>query len=375
MPNIPSIGIITAMKQAITDSTYRKLLNEISSIYEKAQHESQCAVNKIRGQAYREIGRRIIEVEQKQQLRAEYGSHLLERLSEDLTRRYGKGFSITNLKYMRRFFVAYAIRQTSDELDWSHYQVLSIIKDDNTREYYEDKALKQRWSCRELKSALRNDKVQFEAGLHPEEVSTEDENTMMHPEHEVVSLPVERGTLHTYQIAEQKNIPVTGSVAIVDCGFDHFRHIPCTRAAHFKAGDIITAVKEKDGYSLVSSDVQQKDMYTYVAYLDRVVDGDTIIVTIDCGFGSWMKQRLRLRRIDAPEIDSQKGMQAMHFIEKVLSLCPFIIIKTYGSDKYDRFLVDIFYLAGENDPEMVNRVGSLLNEELLTNNLATRWQQ
>ncbi len=93
-------------------------------------------------------------------------------------------------------------------------------------------------------------------------------------------------------------------------------------------------------------------------------------VNIDLGFGNWMRQKLRLRGIDAPEISTQKGQKAKQFVEAVLKDIPFVIIKTHGSDKYDRYLVDIFYIVDEKNPQVVLEQGIFLNQQLLDLGLA-----
>ncbi len=72
--------------------------------------------------AYWKIGKNIVEFEQKGQVKAEYGSKLLLRISKDLKFKYGKGFSRSNLSYMRQFYIKYPNSETvSHKLSWSHY--------------------------------------------------------------------------------------------------------------------------------------------------------------------------------------------------------------------------------------------------------------
>lgn len=119
--------------------------------------------------AYFEIGRMIMEEEQHGDNRASYGKQILRELSAYLTNIFGKGFSQTNLKQMRQFYMVYSkdqISQTlSDQfanlpaastgrkffLSWSHYLKLMRIVDVDERHFYEIKAVKNDWSLRELK--------------------------------------------------------------------------------------------------------------------------------------------------------------------------------------------------------------------------------
>ena len=86
--------------------------------------------------AYWEIGRSIVE-EQGYEERARYGDQLIQGLSERLTTDFGKGFDVSNLRYMRLFYLAFPIRDAlRHELTWTHYRRLSKIKDESARVWY-----------------------------------------------------------------------------------------------------------------------------------------------------------------------------------------------------------------------------------------------
>lgn len=95
----------------------------------------------------------IVEEEQQGKERAAYGEQLVDGLSQRLTHEFGKGFSSTNIKQMRSFYLTYSKSQTvSDdfELSWSHYLFLMRIDDENERRFYEIEAFNSSWSLREL---------------------------------------------------------------------------------------------------------------------------------------------------------------------------------------------------------------------------------
>ena len=137
-------------------------------IVRSAKQAAKRAVNLSMVYAYFEIGRIIVEQEQGGEERAEYGAHVIERLSKRLTQEFGRGFSKTNLKQMKQFYLAYEtdeIGQTlSDQfgtypttstgrpffLSWSHYLTLMRIKDLNERRFYEIEAVRGNWSLSEL---------------------------------------------------------------------------------------------------------------------------------------------------------------------------------------------------------------------------------
>lgn len=118
-----------------------------------------------------EIGRMIVQEEQRGQNRAKYGMTLIRALSEYLTSQFGKGFSETNLRSFRKFYLTYkeqiknipfeneantdfVIQQKASaefNLSWSHYQVLMRISDKKIRNFYEIEAFQGQWSVPHLK--------------------------------------------------------------------------------------------------------------------------------------------------------------------------------------------------------------------------------
>ena len=103
---------MTAKKAVSFDSAYSEFVTEVVGILEQARRNSARSVNAILTATYWEVGRRIVEHEQRGKKRAQYGKALLHRLAEDLTTRFGKGFSERNLLTMREFYRAWSIPQT-----------------------------------------------------------------------------------------------------------------------------------------------------------------------------------------------------------------------------------------------------------------------
>jgi uncharacterized protein YbgA (DUF1722 family) len=129
------------------------LYYKVSELLKQAQSNVVQTVNKTMVTTYFEIGRMIVEEEQKGKERAEYGQQLINELSYKLSTEFGKGFSPTNIKQMRSFYLIYSKGQTvSDEfnLSWSHYLKLMRIDDENERRFYEIETYKNNWSLREL---------------------------------------------------------------------------------------------------------------------------------------------------------------------------------------------------------------------------------
>ncbi len=102
-------------------SGYNNLLGSIGALLESARKKVARNINTILVETYWRVGEKVIEFEQKGKERADYGKELLRMLSKDLTIKYGKGFSRSNLQYMRLLYLKYPKCQTlSGKLSWSH---------------------------------------------------------------------------------------------------------------------------------------------------------------------------------------------------------------------------------------------------------------
>ena len=105
--------------------------------------------------AYWNVGKMIVEEEQSGEYRANYGEMILKDLSRRLTIEFGRGFSVTNLRNMRQFYKVFQKHQTlSDELSWSHYLLLTKVKEDDKRLFYFNEAMNSKWSVRELERQI-----------------------------------------------------------------------------------------------------------------------------------------------------------------------------------------------------------------------------
>ncbi len=188
-------GKVKPASPAIITAVYGRFLDEIAQVLDAARHVSARAVNAIMTATYWEVGRRIIEFEQRGKARAAYGEALLKQLSTDLTRRYGRGFGVDNLQRFRSVYLAYppaaiyaALSRKSDAvresekyatlprifpaetatgessaeslsltaiaqcfpLPWSAYVRLLAVKSGPARAFYEAEALRGGWSVRQL---------------------------------------------------------------------------------------------------------------------------------------------------------------------------------------------------------------------------------
>jgi predicted nuclease of restriction endonuclease-like (RecB) superfamily len=139
------------VSRIIKQEDSNQLLSNIREILLSARHTAYKAVNFAMVTAYWNIGKLIVEDEQNGNTRAEYGKAVLEELSIKLTEEFGKGFTMTNLKNMRQFYLLFPKGHTlRDELTWSHYRLLIKVKDERARLWYMNEAAEQAWSSRQL---------------------------------------------------------------------------------------------------------------------------------------------------------------------------------------------------------------------------------
>jgi predicted nuclease of restriction endonuclease-like (RecB) superfamily/predicted GNAT family N-acyltransferase len=173
-----------------TDLQNKVIFQQVVELLQYARQQVLRTVNSTMTITYFEIGRMIVEEEQNGKDRAEYGKQLLKGLSQQLTKEFGKGFSVDNLQNIRKFYLVYSISETVSsilqnqipqtlsaelqnektqsvtaefnkldyqtlssffKLTWSHYTFLMRIDDENERRFYEIESEKHNWSVRELK--------------------------------------------------------------------------------------------------------------------------------------------------------------------------------------------------------------------------------
>ncbi|HUZ57430.1 MAG TPA: PDDEXK nuclease domain-containing protein [Hanamia sp.] len=131
---------------------YQQLLGKISATYTIGQVKATQAVNTQLLETYWQIGRHIVEFEQGGNVRAEYGKALISNLAKDLSLLHGKGFSRSNIVYMRLLYLRYPISQKpSHQLSWSHFVELLKIEDPIERSFYEKQSILEKWSVPQLK--------------------------------------------------------------------------------------------------------------------------------------------------------------------------------------------------------------------------------
>ncbi len=136
---------------------FEPIYQSIRAILENARVNAYKAVNFAMVRAYWNIGKVIVEEEQKGEKRAGYGDRLIEDLSKKLIMEYGEGFNKTNLKYIRQFYLTFknshALR---GELSWTHYRTLLKIDKEDIRNFYMIECINNNWSTRELERQINS---------------------------------------------------------------------------------------------------------------------------------------------------------------------------------------------------------------------------
>ncbi|WP_304772250.1 DUF1016 N-terminal domain-containing protein [Paramuribaculum intestinale] len=145
----------------VPQSEYDALIGRIDNLWTQAKNRAVEAVNTELLDANWQTGQYIVEFEQKGQIRAEYGKFLITRLAKDLTVRRGRGFSRSNLIYMRKFYLCFPKSETvSHLLTWSHYFELLKCEDSMEMQFYFQEAINQKWKVRELKRQIKSSRFQ-----------------------------------------------------------------------------------------------------------------------------------------------------------------------------------------------------------------------
>jgi len=322
--------------QTVEASAYKKLVEEIVRLYQNARESL--------ARFYWGTGRRIVEVEQAGKARAPYGKELIHALSRDLTRRLGPGFSVENLRKMRRLYLVRRKRSAPAELDWTQQVELLPVKDEKKRLALEKRAVLEGLTSRQIRTLVRK-----ERGL-----KTPSQKKAA-PDLPPLKRPQDL-RLYTYKKADllsEADEFENGGGEWIDCGFYLRRRVSKS--------------------ALKGITLTEKPAYTYPALVDRIVDGDTLLVVINAGFGNVVHWRLRLHGIDCPELSTTEGREAKRYVEGLLPRGTRIVIKSTKTDVHGRFVADLFFKeGGAAGFEEIVAGGVWLNQHLLDQGLARR---
>lgn len=134
----------------VVDVELKELLADVRGIILSARGKVKAAVNFAMVEAYWQIGKSIVE-KQGGEERAKYGDDLIRGLSIGMTAEFGEGFGVSNIRYMRQFYLEFPIRHAlRGELNWTHYRQLLGVKDEKARNWYMNECADEGWSSRQL---------------------------------------------------------------------------------------------------------------------------------------------------------------------------------------------------------------------------------
>ena len=259
------------------------------------------------------------------------------------------------LQQCEQFFRYFPVLKPHKNLKWSHYRFLLAVA---------DAAERQQWLERIKKEKIPADQLRL----------------MLMPPAAADELPVfdlknpVRGKLYTYRLLRADDIENFEVPWFVDLGFAACEESPPAKAA-LDNKYLYTSEKVDGVYRLKVTDAKVSDLFTFRGKLRRLIDADTPLMMIDQGFGRWTHQRLRLNGIDAPEIGTLAGQRAKKWVEDELKGIENLVVKTYKTDKWDRYLVDMFYLPKEKDLHRIAAEGLWLNGRMVKAGVAKVWKR
>ena len=297
---------------------------------------------------YHETGRLIVEHLLLKQERADYGAKVFTQLAADTT------WSRRLFYQCAQFYRCFPIVQISAQLEWSHYQLLCQVADPKQRTALLAQAVKQDWNVAALETRVRT--LNAAIDIAAADTGAGDSKSA------VKILKPRRGTLDRYRVVARDDGPA------IDVGFKLYRPLSGAEARGLKTGAIVGFAGEKIA---PAKDAVAADLFTYRVKIRRAIDGDTLAVTIALPHYA-MDEKLRLRGLDCPEMDTPEGRAAKRFTESLLVDATEVIIATSKVDKYDRYLADVHVLrpSGEeiflNNALLENGHAVLLGHEEMT---------
>jgi micrococcal nuclease len=281
--------------------------------------------------------------------RADYGAQVVPRLAEAL------GLSDRLLYRCLRFVREYPILTGRSELGWAHYRVLIEVPDKAKRKELEAAARKHRWKAEELERRVR--------ALNAIDVTPSKAKLDAGSASAIKPLAPKRGTVGVWRVV------AAGTGLAVDLGFTSYVDLPAP--TRLQEGAFVQL--DAAGQFVARPDASKADLYTYRAEVLRVVDGDTLWMRIYLEPGRWVREKLRLRGLDCPELPTPEGRAAKRFVETFVAKAQAVTITTFKPDKYDRYLADVFIERARGDgPEAKDDEEVFLNNELLAAGHAVR---
>ncbi|MBN1870389.1 MAG: thermonuclease family protein [Candidatus Omnitrophica bacterium] len=329
------------MTKLPAQDSYPRLLHRIKTEIDSGRRK----IEHTRALTYWNVGKDINEDILKNKQRSGYGEYLYDRLAGDL------GMCYRSVERVVQFYRQFQMPTRASALSWSHYVELLNVSNKIQRRELQKRADKE---------GLNRDELRAEIAQWRQADAARRTVTITANKPPAAKLTARKGILYTCKVDAVEN----GALDL-DLGFDVTRRYrPRGGLKESAAGTIVQVVKKSGAFLMGPSGRTAEDLYYYKAEVKKVIDGDTLWARIGLGFNTFVRQKLRLRGIDAPELKTAEGQKAKRFVEQALEGLEFILVRTSTSDKYDRYLVDIFYGPEE----------TFLNQRLLDEGLAEVWK-
>ena len=302
-------SLLAQTSASVNVATYDQLVSAIRDVRHQTEARIETAVEQEKVREAWETGKLIDEHILLHKERQDYGDQVVIRLAKDL------GTSESELRYILQFARSYPIHPPADELSWSHYRELLSINDSKERVELTAKAAKQHWTRNQVREEVRK-------------------RTSLSSPNDLTGDPglseIKPGKTGVYRVIEKNG------KKYYDLGLSTFI--------------------ELKGRAPKEPNPPLAQLYTYHAQVINVYDGDTFHARIDLGFGVMTEQRVRLLRVDAPEIESSDGKEAKAALEKILARDKGrILIQTFEMDQHGRPLANVWVNHKSVDEELFDQ--------------------
>ncbi|MBN2673229.1 MAG: thermonuclease family protein [Deltaproteobacteria bacterium] len=293
---------------------YQSLFSKLCSLYDNTL-QSDIKSNQRYLQTYWHIGKTILAMIGDPNRKEQYGKKIIIRLSDDLSQKYGDGFKPRTIRYFRDFAAQYRATDLNAAISWSHYRALLGITDTTVRAQLEQRILNEQLSKVELENIVAKYR-KVRSGNH------------------AFSLSPRSASPGIFKIDAIE--PNTQRV-VADLGFNIKRTLTLPGITP-APGAHMTQISSRN-FTPVA--IETGERYCYIGTPIDVIDGDTVKMQINLLFDTAVVLPLRLRGVDAMEIDTPEGQKAKRALANLIKNQTDITVYTYSHDRYGRYIADL----------------------------------
>ena len=339
-------NLVSKTLVALVTKDYQKLVADLRGEIVRGIKEIENLLERQKVFSYRSVGRKINAYLNAHELPRGAVGQFYQDLAKDLD------MNERTLQQCEQFVRYFPELEWHKNLKWSHYRFLLTVPDAAERRTWLARIIKYKIPANDVRLALMPPAKNKEA--------------------RTLKTPVQ-GKLFTYRLLRAEDVDNFDVPWFVDVGFAGRCEAPAFDGV-LNNKYLYACEKMKDSYRLKVVDAKVDELFTFRGVVRRVIDGDTLVVDVDQGFSMWCEQRLRLFGIDTPELDTLAGKRAKKWVEHELRNSKNVVVKTYKSDNWDRYLVDIFYIPKEADMNRVAAQGQWLNGKMVDAGIANVWK-